>query len=242
VVGVVIIEQVTSGEAPWEEDFDYLFDDPDGRSWWDETPRDTETAAPTSTRQPEALCPKLSDRDASSQDHWDENPVSPFNPELRRGPAGANVFGASDAQLVESDAGRRPWKCSTRALAGLIALALIAAATAVILIFGGPTHPSAPQPSGSVGTPLQPGDPTGTTPVSPFAAPPPPPAPAPPPPSAEQMNPAPAPTRSWPHRTPPHTKEAQPAAPAQPPMSFAPKPVTPPQTATPGGNGHHGFF
>jgi hypothetical protein len=70
----------------------------------------------------------------------------------------------------------------------------------------------------------------------------PPPAAAPPAPTAEQMTPPPVAAPRWPRHDAPTRRTPSPPISSPPSMSFAPKPVTPPATATPGRNGHHGFF
>lgn len=139
---------------------------------------------------------------------------------------------------------RRPWYRKTNAIAVIGAVVAIAViAVALVVGRGGsgagdetrPVAPAATTGSPSAAPPRSAGTPqTALLPPAP-----------PPPPSAEQMSPPPVVTRQWPRYEAP--TQANPPAPkvsAPPSMSFAPKPVTPPQTAAPGTNkgGHHGFF
>ena len=163
--------------------------------------------------------------------------VSPPTRGESSGSGAAATFG-----IAEWTPYRRPWYGTPSAIA-VIGAVIAIAVTAVVLVVGRGSNGAGDE------TPVAPAATTG----SPSAAPPrsagtpqtallP---PAPPPPPAEQMTPPPVVTHQWPRYEAP--TQATPSAPkvsAPPSMSFAPKPVTPPQTAVPGTNkgGHHGFF
>jgi hypothetical protein len=235
-------------EAPWDEDFDYLFDESESRAWWEGATAVAE-AAPAQPLAPE---PGRNGRHRTD----DAEGVGPLTVEPSISETHRPVQSRSPRPLAPAiptfDAWAKAPKRRTlpQPKRRLVLIALAAAAGAVVvailmLLLRSPSddQPPAPSsvlpssaPSASPSAPSAPApDLSGGVPIE---------APPPPPPTAEQITPA--PHGSYPY----HPRSSQPSEDTGPqidvtraPMSVAPKPVTPPKTATPGqGTPHHGFF
>jgi hypothetical protein len=230
-------------EAPWDEDFDYLLGESESRDWWGET----------AAVEPDEPAPQLRPNDQHWRDLDDQGRDVDGGPstggvdrhtEFRTPTSGAVAALGFDARDVTPRHRPLPTRRSKPALIGLgIAVAAVLVAGLVLLLRGPaddqPTTVPSVTPSSSAAPP--PASPTTLNGGEPIQSPP---APVPPPSSAEQITPA--PDRSYPY----YPRSTQPSATSGPridvtraPMSVAPKPVSPPKTATPGqGPGPHGGF
>ena len=137
----------------------------------------------------------------------------------------------------------RPWYRTRRAAAAFAGAAAAIVAVGILLAAHTPSdrhqQPTivAPQVSTTQPTPHTTAQTSMSTPPPPPAAPPPPPPPAPPP----QDAPAPTWRNSVPRQTTPSDDEPPRINVSRPPISVAPKPVTPPVTAAPGQNRRGGW-
>jgi hypothetical protein len=210
--------------------FTYRFDDAGGADWCSES-----SAGDT------APGPLAEDPDPAPLREYRHSSAP-----ARGEPVGSE--GSADFGITAWTPYRRAWYRKSRVIAvtgAVVALAVVA----VVLMVGrdGRAAGDEPDVARAASTNSSPA-PTAAPPHSagtPQTALLPPAPPPPPPPTAEQMTPPPIVTRQWPRYEPPsQTKPAAPTVSSPPSMSFAPKPVTPPQTAAPGQNrgGHHGFF
>jgi hypothetical protein len=239
---------MTQREALWDEDFDYLFDESESRDWWEGISPVEESAL----TEESAVEPRQNGK------HWADHPevdgavdVAPSISHADRHVEFSNqtprtaAVPSFDAREIAPKRHALPLHRSKLAL---IALAVAAGAVVVAMLMlllrspaddhtttvpsvlpssapsASPSAPPSSSPDLSGGVPIE------TPPL--------------PPPSAEQITPAPQ------HSDPYHPRSEQPSGTSGPqidvtraPMSVAPKPVTPPKTATPGqGSPHHGFF
>ncbi|CAN5732841.1 hypothetical protein BH09ACT7_BH09ACT7_45510 [soil metagenome] len=221
---------MTQREALWDEDFDYLFGDRDVR-WWD-----NETVAkPIPAADDYRLNHRQTDRNGDAA------------PAAGRISSQLSSIGSWTPSTQQHR--RRPSldaRQTRMTIIALVATAVVVVAALLVwrLSIGSDENdsttdvtPTTTQPTLSSAAPTP-----STSPMPPLPPPPPPP----PPPQPDAPTPA-IPRQnqnSWPRSTAPTQNDGPRIDVTRAPMSVAPKPVTPPKTATPGGNGggHRGFF
>jgi hypothetical protein len=205
----------------------YTFGD-GGADWWGENR--AEDRNPGHVGEGPDLALRREDRDGSSPTHQE-----------------AGGSGTPDFGITEWTPYRRPWYRKPSVILKIGAVVAFAVAAVVLVVgrdgsaAGNETTVTPAPTTSSISEPAPPPPRSEGTPQTAALLPPPPP----PPPTAEQVTPPPVVTRQWPrYESPAQTEPLAPRVSSPPSMSFAPKPVTPPQTATPGTNrgGHHGFF
>jgi hypothetical protein len=231
-------------EQPW----DYVWDDRRGQPADSSAPAaasiigsaDAGVQQALSTGHDEAGAP--SGWPASrSDDLWDVHPTAatgrPRNRDLSPigGTAPAHFQPLPERSIWTADYRPRPWYRTGRAVAAFAGAAAALVAAAVLVVTHTPSNAGedstvvAPQATTSPATPHT----TAPTPMSSPA----PPLPPPPPPAPPQVAPAPTWRDSAPRQSAPAADQPPRINVTRAPISVAPKPVTPPVTATPGHNG-----